>query len=220
MIETDGKRILIDCGPDFRLQMLRLLEKDNFSTIDAVLLTHEHYDHVGGLDELRTFCRERAIPVYAEKNVVEAIRERIPYVFRTHKYPGTPNLEMHEIEDKPFIAAGTEFTPVRLLHGKLPIFGFRTGNFAYLTDMKTMPDDEYRKLQNLDVLVINALREKEHIAHQTTGEALQQISKINPRRAYLTHLSHHFGLYAEMEKFMPEKVFIAWDNFSVKIENY
>jgi phosphoribosyl 1,2-cyclic phosphate phosphodiesterase len=217
LVETGDKKILIDCGPDFRMQMLKILEKESFTHFDGVLITHEHYDHVGGLDDLRAFCRNGAVPVYAESDVAEAIRMRIPYVFREHKYPGVPNLELHVIENKPFFVSGIEIIPIRLMHGNLPILGFRIENFAYLTDMKTMPESEYEKLKNLDVLVINALRREEHISHQTIAMALAQIKKINPKQAYLTHVSHRFGLHAVMKKEMPENVFIAYDEFLIKI---
>jgi phosphoribosyl 1,2-cyclic phosphate phosphodiesterase len=215
MVEIEGKRILIDCGPDFRMQMLKALETEYFTELDGVLLTHEHYDHVGGLDDLRVFCRNGAVAVYAEDFVAETIRRRISYVFKAHKYPGVPNLDLHEIRNEPFVVAGLPVVPVRLMHGNLPIFGFRIGDFAYLTDLKTIPEEEYDKLKNLDVLVINALRHKEHISHQTVADALMQIKKINPRRAYLTHVSHHFGLHAVMEKKLPENIFIAYDGLVV-----
>ncbi|MDR0732995.1 MAG: MBL fold metallo-hydrolase [Dysgonamonadaceae bacterium] len=211
LIETEGKKILIDCSPDFRMQMLKTLETEYFLHLDGVLLTHEHYDHVGGLDDLRAFSREEAVRVYAEEAVTEAIRTRIPYVFREHKYPGVPNLELHIIENKPFYIAGVAIMPVRLMHADLPIFGFRIGNMAYLTDLKTIPEAEYSKLQNLDALVINALRWKEHISHQNLPEALTQIERINPRRAYLTHIAHSFGLHAVMENTLPANVFVAFD---------
>lgn len=217
LIETEGKRILIDCGPDFRMQMLETLKTNYFLHLDGVLLTHEHYDHVGGLDDLRAFSRGGAVRIYAENLVTEAICTRMPYVFRKHKYPGVPNLELHVIENKPFYVSGIEITPIRLMHANLPIFGFRIGNLAYLTDLKTIPEEEYGKLQNLDVLVINALRPKEHISHQNLPEALEQIRKINPRRAYLTHISHHFGLHAVVEKTLPPNVFIAFDREEVQV---
>jgi phosphoribosyl 1,2-cyclic phosphate phosphodiesterase len=216
-VETGGKNLLIDCAPDFRQQMLRLPFIDRIDRIDAVLLTHEHYDHVGGIDDLRTFCKHGAVPVYAEASVSEAIRERLPYVFRKNKYPGVPNIELHDIENLPFEAADIQVTPIRLMHGALPIFGFRTGNFAYLTDLKTIPESEYKKLENLDVLVINALRDEEHIAHQTIAEAIAQAERIRAKRTFFTHFSHRAGLHSELCRRLPENIFPACDNLSIEI---
>lgn len=215
LIEIEGKRILIDCGPDFRMQILNALETDYFTDLEAVLLTHEHYDHVGGLDDLRAFCRQGALPVYTENDVAEAIRNRLSYVFENHKYPGIPKLTLIPITIQPFFISGIEIIPIRLMHGNLPIFGFRINDYAYLTDLKTIPEEEFQKLKDLDVLVINALRHKEHIAHQNVQEALQNIEKINPRRTYLTHVSHRFGLHSDMEKKLPENVFIAYDGLVI-----
>lgn len=215
LVEIEGKHLLIDCGPDFRIQMLETFRHEPFFPLEGVLITHEHYDHVGGLDDLRSFCRTGPVTLYAESGVAQAIRTRMPYVFREHKYPGIPNLQIQTIDTQPFAVSGIEVIPVRLMHGKLPIVGFRIGPIAYLTDLKTIPEEEYAKLEGLDVLVINALRIQEHIAHETLADALQNIERIRPRRAYLTHMSHSFGLHEAMQKTLPEHVFIAFDGLEV-----
>jgi phosphoribosyl 1,2-cyclic phosphate phosphodiesterase len=215
LIETEGKHILIDCGPDFRMQILETFKSGFFDCLDAVLVTHEHYDHVGGLDDLRTFSRDPAVYIYAEGYVTALIRERIPYVFRENKYPGVPNLNLHAIENKPFLINGLEIIPVRLMHGNLPVFGYRIGKMAYLTDLKTIPAEEFAKLRNLEVLVINALRDKPHTSHETLHEALENIEKIKPRKAYLIHMNHHFGLHEERQKTLPKNVFIAYDGLEI-----
>ena len=213
LIEVQGRNILIDCGPDFRMQML----KTNIDHLDGVLLTHEHYDHVGGIDDLRPFCKTGHIRLYAEDYVAEAIRQRIPYVFKENKYPGVPDIKLHTIKNKPFYIDEIEVTPIRLLHGKLPILGYRIENMAYLTDLKYIPEEEFEQLKNLDVLIISALRLQEHISHQTLASALHNIERINPKQAYLIHMSHHFGLHAQMEKQMPENVIIAYDGLELLV---
>jgi phosphoribosyl 1,2-cyclic phosphate phosphodiesterase len=216
LIEIDGRHILIDCGPDFRMQMLEVFKTNPFEYLDGVLITHEHYDHVGGLDDLRIFSRKgRAVDIYAEKYVVDAIKERLPYVFREHKYPGVPNLQMNAISDQPFLIDKIKIIPIRLNHGYLPIFGYRIGNMAFLTDLKSIPETEYDKLRNLDVLIINALRDKPHIAHETVSDALENIRRIQPAKAYLIHMNHHFGLHEEMQKTLPPAVYIAYDGLEV-----
>ena len=153
--------------------------------------------------------------IYAEDNVVEAIKTRIPYVFREHKYPGVPNMVLHTIGTKPFEAAGVMITPIRVMHAKLPILGFRIGNMAYLTDLKYLPEEEYAKLENLDVLVIDALRKGEHQSHESLEEALANISRIQPKEAYLIHMSHRIGLHAVIEKELPPHVHYSYDGLTV-----
>jgi phosphoribosyl 1,2-cyclic phosphate phosphodiesterase len=216
-IEIEGKHLLIDCGPDFRTQMLETFRKEPFSPLEGVLITHEHYDHVGGLDDLRSFCRTGPVTLYAEASVAKAIQTRMPYAFKEDRYPGVPNLQIQIIDLQPFTVSGIEIIPIRLMHGNLPIIGYRIGNLAYLTDLKTIPEEEYSKLRNLDALIINALRIEEHIAHETLADALKNIAKIRPQRAYLTHMSHSFGLHEVIQKTLPSNVFIAFDGLELHL---
>ena len=213
LIETQGHNILIDCGPDFRTQIL----KTDIDRLDGILLTHEHYDHVEGIDDLRPFCKKNPVHLYAEDYVAEAVKQRIPYVFKENKYPGVPSIELHAIDNSTFNINGVEIIPVRLLHGCLPILGYRIENMAYLTDLKYIPEEEFEKLKDLDVLIMSALHHKEHISHQTLESALIHIEKINPKQAYLIHMSHRFGLHALMEKQLPEQVSIAYDGLELFI---
>ena len=220
LIEVDGVRILMDCGPDFREQMNRL---DDFKPIDAVLVTHEHYDHVGGLDDLRPFCRFRDIPVYAEDYMAQHLRERIPYCFTQHPYPGVPRITLEEIAPGvPFHVSNAEGTqlevlPIRVMHGKLPILGYRIGNFAWITDMLTMPESEYEHLQGLEMLVMNALRPQPHGTHQSISEALANVERLAPKETYFIHMSHHVGLHEEAEKQLPPHVHFAYDGLTIRL---
>lgn len=214
LININNRRILIDCGPDFRLQVSNL----EFAKLNGILLTHEHYDHVGGVDDLRPFCRFGDVDIYAEDYVSEALMSRIPYCFADKKYPGVPNISLHSISLKPFWVDDILVTPIRLMHQQLPIFGYRIGNMAYLTDLKYIPEEEYSKLEGLDVLIINALRIREHLSHESLAEALVNIKRIAPKKAYLTHMSHHIGLHADVEKLLPNNVYLPYDGLEIESE--
>lgn len=213
LIEKADKQILIDVTPDFREQMMNL----PFRKISGVLISHEHYDHVGGIDDLRPFGKFGEIDIYAEQNVSQALRNRLPYCFASQKYAGIPNLKITEIDCTPFHIDAIKIIPIRVMHFNLPILGFRISNFAYLTDVKTLPDDEFNKLKDLDILVVSALRKSEHISHQNLDQATELIHKIKPKKAYLTHLSHQMGLHSVVNKELEENISIAYDGMEVRI---
>lgn len=213
LIRTHGLNIMIDVSPDFREQAL----KHEIEDIDAVLITHEHFDHVGGIDDLRPFCAMRPLPLYVRPDVDSHLRKRLDYCFRDKPYPGVPHFDMKIIGNNPFYIDGLKIVPIEVLHGKLPIFGYRIGSFAYVTDAKTISDVEKEKLENLDVLVINALRDTEHFAHFTIDEALELIKEVKPKCAYLTHFSHEAGRHHDLERRLPKNVFAAYDGLSFKI---
>ena len=213
LIEQEGTRILIDATPDFRQQMMN----QPFNKIDGVLISHEHYDHVGGIDDMRPFGRFGQIDVYAEQNVSQALKQRMPYCFVTDKYAGIPDLEIIEIDCKPFSIKNIEIIPIRVLHHKLPILGFRIGDLAYLTDVKTIPNGELEKLKGLDLLVVSALRKSEHLSHQNLDQAIDLVHKIKPKSSYFTHLSHQMGLHADVEKELEKGIHIAYDGLELVI---
>lgn len=225
LLEVAGKRILIDCGPDFHQQMLRHGERSRQDRLDALLVTHQHYDHVGGIDDLRPYCyqeemKESGFPVYCQADVARDLRERLPYSFKADPYPGAPRFDLREIEaGKSFQVAGLEVLPVRVNHYLLDILGFRIGELGYITDAKVVPDDTVEAMKGVDTLVINALRHKPHISHITLDEALELISRIKPRVAYLTHMSHDMGRYAEVVPTLPENVFLAVDDLKIHISD-
>jgi phosphoribosyl 1,2-cyclic phosphate phosphodiesterase len=215
LIEWDIYSFVIDCGPDFRQQMLNA----NVSKIDGVIFTHEHADHTMGLDDIRPFFfRQGDIDLYAHQRVFKALQKRFDYIFTTKaKYPGVPSVIQNEVKNIPFKLGNIEVIPIDGLHYKLQVFGYRFNDFAYLTDMKTVADEEIAKLKNLEVLVINALREEPHISHFNLEEALKFIRLVQPKRAYLTHVSHHLGFHDEVQQKLPNNVFLAYDNLQITI---
>lgn len=212
LINVQNENIVIDAGPDFRQQMLR----ENVQSIDAILLTHEHYDHIAGLDDIRAFnwVQKKPTDIFAEKRVLNSVRKIFSYVFASEKYPGIPQMNLFEIENQAFQINGIEIIPVRGMHQKLPVFGYRIGRFAYLTDIKTIDEVELEKLKQLDVLVISALRIEEHLSHLHLSAALGIVEKLKPRKAYLTHISHQMGLHNEVALLLPTNVEIAYDGLS------
>ncbi len=216
LVDVDGVRILIDCGPDFREQMIRYV--DDFRALDGVLLTHEHYDHVGGVDDLRPFCAFGDITLYGNSMTLNDIRTRMPYCFRENLYPGVPRICLQEVNPyESFTIKGVEITPLCVMHGRLPILGFRIGRMAYLTDLKTFPDEGWAYLKNLDCLVVNALRVQPHDTHQSLSDALQMAKQVGAKETYFIHMSHQIGLHTKVEESLPPHVHLAYDGLQIEI---
>ncbi len=215
-IEWDDNSFVIDCGPDFRQQMLT----SKCHKIDAILFTHEHADHTAGLDDIRPFFfKQGEIPIYAHQRVLKNLERRFEYIFETeNKYPGAPGVEAFEVVNNQNITIGEKtIVPINAMHGNLQVFGYRFDRVAYLTDVKTIAAEEVEKLQNLDILVVNALRDEPHDTHFNLEEALDFIALVKPKKAYLTHISHIFGFHEEIQKRLPENVFLAYDNLEINL---
>lgn len=220
LVEGPSGSLLIDCGPDFRYQMLRT----GSPAVDAILLTHIHYDHTGGIDDLRPYCLQLGpdgeLPLYCRADVAEALRVKLPYCFGEHLYPGVPRiLPVVIAEGERLSVAGFDVTVLGVNHGSLPILGYRIGPLGYITDCLTMPEATRDALRGVDTLVVNALRKKPHASHMNLAQALDVIRDIKPRRAYLTHLCDQMGRHADVSKELPQGVEIAYDGLTIEIPN-
>ncbi len=210
-----GQSLVIDTGPDFRQQMLR----ENINKLDAVILTHAHRDHTSGIDDVRAynFLQSITMPVYATADTLSQIKNDFAYIFGPDNYPGLPRLDVHAITENPFAINNITITPLPVLHLKLPVMGFRVGNFSYITDASFIPEATYEKLKGTKILVLNALQREKHISHFNLTEALENVKKINPEKAYFTHISHKMGLHAEVSKKLPESISLAVDGLQVSV---
>ena len=215
LIEIDDATIVIDSGPDFRYQMLRQKVMD----LDAILFTHEHKDHVAGLDDIRPFnyILKKHIAVYATSQVQAALKREFSYIFSDVKYYGLPQIVLHTINDKPFDVLGTKVTPIEVMHHKLPVTGFRINDFTYITDAKTITEESLLKISGTKILVINALQKEDHVSHLTFNEAIALANKIGAEKTYFTHMSHTLGLHSEIEKELPPHINLAYDGLSFEV---
>ena len=216
-LQVQGKSIIIDSGPDFRQQALR----ERVHHLDALVFTHEHKDHTGGLDDIRAynFRQQQDVPVHAEPRVLDQLRREYAYIFSEHKYPGIPQVQLHPIlsDTAAFSVAGVEFLPIRALHYKLPVLGFRVGGFTYVTDANHLSPEALERMRGSDIIVLNALRHEKHISHFTLREAVAILEDLAPRQAYLTHISHQLGRHRDIEADLPSFIRLAYDGLRVEI---
>ena len=215
LVETETTRLLVDCGPDFRTQML----PQPFRRIDGILVTHSHYDHVGGMDDIRPYCQFGEINVYADPIAREGMLQMLPYCFADHRYPGVPAIGLHEIEaGRSFRIGDIDILPFRVMHGKLPILGYRFGTFAYITDMKTIEDEQVELLNGVETLVVNALRfDRPHHSHQLVDDAIAFARRVGAKHTFLTHMCHDVGLHEEVNKMLPNDIKLAYDGQKMEV---
>ena len=213
-IECNGLRLIIDCGPDFRQQLLR----SNIHDFDAVLITHGHRDHIAGLDDIRAFnyIRGKTIDIYANAATVESIKTEFPYIFNPGDYLGAPKINLTVVDENPFEIKGQKIIPIPVMHGEAPILGFRIENMVYVTDASHISESSMELMKDAQLLVLNALRKKKHPSHFSLDEALEHIQKLNSKKTYLTHISHFLGLYDQVQKSMPTDVFLAYDGLTAE----
>ena len=212
-VQECGVRILIDAGPDFRYQLLR----SGIDDLDAIILTHEHKDHTGGLDDVRAinYVKNKVIPVYCEERVAQSLEKEYYYAFKDEKYPGAPEFDIRVIDSKPFCIKEVEVIPIRVYHNNLPIFGYRIGNFAYITDASLIPEQEYEKLKELNIFIINTVRRERHPAHFSLAEAIEAANKTAAKRSFITHLSHQIGLHKQLSLSLPVNIEAAYDGLTI-----
>lgn len=215
LVEYMEKKILIDAGPDFRQQLLR----ENIDNLDAILLTHEHKDHTGGLDDVRAinYIKKKALPIYCEKRVYQSLKREYSYAFSETKYPGVPEFDIRIIDSTPFYIGDIKITPVRVMHYKLPVLGFRIGKISYITDASKISSEELEKIIGSDIFIINSIRKTKHMSHFSLEEALQVARQSNVPEVYLTHLSHQIGTHSELNSQLPEGVHAAFDGLKISI---
>lgn len=214
LVETGQTRLLIDCGPDFRQQMMA----QPFRRIDGILITHAHYDHMGGMDDVRPYCQFGEINVYADPIARKGLLEMLPYCFAENRYPGVPAIQLHEVnKHEPFTIGDISIMPIEVMHGRLPILGYRMGPLTYITDMKTIADGELEYIKGTEVLVVNALRQEPHHSHQTVAEAVSFARRVGARRTLLIHSSHHIGLHDEVNASLPSDIQLAYDGQVVEV---
>ncbi len=215
LIKTPKLTLTVDCGPDFRQQMLR----EDVRDLDAILMTHEHKDHTGGIDDIRAFnfINKKAVDIYCDAHVEKGIREQYSYIFTETDYPYLPRINFIRIDREPFTIGDLNIIPFEVMHAELPVKGYRIGDFTYITDAKTVSEKERSKIRGTKVLVVNALRFEEHYSHFTVNEAIEFAKDINAEQTYFTHMSHHFGLHAEAEKLLPPNVKPAYDGLKINV---
>jgi phosphoribosyl 1,2-cyclic phosphate phosphodiesterase len=215
LIESETTKVIIDAGPDFRQQLLR----KNLKTLDAVVFTHEHKDHIAGLDEVKAFnyFNKIKMPVYATERVQAALKREFAYIFSEEKYPGIPEIDLHTITEEPICINDITLLPIDVIHYKMPVKSYRIGNFTYITDANYISESEKEKIKGSEIIVVNALRKEPHLSHYTFAEAIELMKELNPKKAYFTHISHQLGLHQDVSQELPDFIELAYDGLQIKI---